>query len=47
VSGTVFPYDRFPWLVLAWLAVGGLVVALAPGAARRIGAALTSELRER
>jgi amino acid transporter len=45
VSGTVAPYDRFPWIVLAWLAIGGLIVALAPGAARRIGAALTSELR--
>jgi amino acid transporter len=44
VAGTSAPYDRFPWIVLAWLAAGGLVVALAPGVARRIGVALTREL---
>lgn len=41
VAGTDAPYSRFPWIVLAWLAVGGLVVALAPGVARRVGLALT------
>jgi amino acid transporter len=44
VAGTSAPYDRFPWIVLAWLVVGALVVALAPGVARRIGVALTREV---
>jgi amino acid transporter len=44
VAGTSAPYDRFPWIVLAWLAIGALVVALAPGVARRVGEALTREL---
>jgi amino acid transporter len=44
VKGTSFPYDRFPWLVLAWLVVGGAGIALAPGAARRVGASLTREV---
>jgi amino acid transporter len=46
VAGTAAPYNRFPWIVLAWLAVGALIVALAPGVARRIGVALTREVRE-
>jgi hypothetical protein len=44
VKGTEPPYSHFPWYVLAWLAVGGLVVVLAPHVARRIGERLTSEL---
>jgi amino acid transporter len=44
VKGTEAPYSHFPWYVLAWLAVGGLVVVLAPHVARRIGERLTSEL---
>jgi amino acid transporter len=44
VKGTSFPYDRFPWLVLAWLVVGAVAIVLAPGAARRVGAALTREV---
>lgn len=40
VKGTSFPYDRFPFVVLVWLAVGGAIVVLAPGLARRIGAGL-------
>jgi amino acid transporter len=44
VEGTEAPYSRFPWIVLAWLAVGGLIVVLAPHVARRIGERLTSEL---
>jgi amino acid transporter len=44
VEGTEAPYSRFPWIVLAWLAVGGLIVVLAPHIARRIGERLTSEL---
>jgi hypothetical protein len=31
--------------VLAWLVAGGLVVTLAPGVARRIGVALTREVK--
>jgi hypothetical protein len=42
VAGTDAPYSRFPWIVLAWLAVGGLV-ALAPGVARCVRLALTRE----
>jgi amino acid transporter len=44
VAGTEAPYNRFPWIVLAWLAIGALIVALAPGVARRIGEALTREV---
>jgi amino acid transporter len=44
VKGTSAPYSHFPWIVLAWLAVGALIVAAAPGVARRIGVALTREL---
>jgi amino acid transporter len=46
VVGTSAPYDRFPWLVLAWLVVGALIVALAPGVAKRIGLALVREVQE-
>jgi amino acid transporter len=46
VAGTEAPYSRFPWIVLAWLVVGGAIVALAPGVARRIGVALTREVDE-
>ena len=44
VHGALAPYSHFPWFVLAWLAVGGLIVALAPGGAKRIGTALTNEI---
>jgi amino acid transporter len=44
VAGTAAPYDRFPWIVLGWLIIGGVVVALAPGVAKRIGVALTREV---
>jgi hypothetical protein len=44
VAGTEAPCSRFPWIVLAWLAVGGLLVALAPGVSRRVGLALTREV---
>jgi amino acid transporter len=44
VHGAAAPYSHFPWFVLAWLVAGGLVVALAPGVAKRIGTALTNEL---
>jgi amino acid transporter len=44
VHGAVAPYSRFPWYVLAWLVVGGLIIAAAPGVAKRVGERLTSEL---
>ena len=44
VAGTSFPYDRFPWVVLAWLVLGAIVVLAAPGLARRVGEALTREI---
>lgn len=47
VTGQVGAFTRFPWIVLAWLAVGGLIVAMAPHLVRRIGERLTSELGER
>jgi amino acid transporter len=46
VSGTSAPYSRFPWYVLAWLAVGALVVIAAPHVAKRIGEGLTGELHD-
>jgi hypothetical protein len=46
VAGTSTPYDRFPWIVLAWLLVAGAIVLAAPGVARRVGAALTRELTQ-
>ena len=47
VHGAVAPYSHFPWYVLAWLVVGGLIVVAAPGVARRVGERLTSELEAR
>jgi amino acid transporter len=44
VAGTAAPYNRFPWIVLGWLVIGGLIVALAPGVAKRIGVSLTREI---
>jgi amino acid transporter len=41
VSGQVFPYDRFPFVVLGWLVAGLLVVLVAPGLAKRLGDGLT------
>jgi amino acid transporter len=43
VSGQVFPYDRFPFVVAAWLLVGLAIVVALPGLARRIGAGLARE----
>jgi hypothetical protein len=43
VHGVPFPYDRFPWVVLAWLVLGGAFILLAPGLARRIGQALVHD----
>jgi len=47
VHGAVAPYSHFPWYVLAWLVVGGLIIAAAPGVAKRVGERLTSELEAR
>jgi amino acid transporter len=46
VSGTAAPYSHFPWYVLAWLAVGALIVIAAPHIAKRIGERLTGELQD-
>jgi amino acid transporter len=46
IEGTTPPYSRFPWYVLAWLAVGAVIVAFAPHIAQRIGKRLTSEIEE-
>jgi amino acid transporter len=46
VTEQVAPFTRFPWYVLAWLAVGALIVAAAPHLVRRIGERLTSELHD-
>jgi hypothetical protein len=43
VKGAVFPYDRFPFVVAAWLLVGLAIVVALPGLARRIGAGLARE----
>jgi amino acid transporter len=40
VSGQVFPYDRFPWVVAGWLVLSIVVVLGAPGLARRLGEGL-------
>jgi amino acid transporter len=47
VTDQVGAFTRFPWIVLAWLAVGGVIIALAPHLVRRIGERLTGELGER
>ena len=43
VKGAAFPYDRFPFVVAAWLLVGLAIVVLLPGLARNIGAGLARE----
>lgn len=40
VFGLDAPYDRFPYIVAAWLAIGFAIVALSPGMASRLGAGL-------
>ena len=40
-SGVPWPYDRFPWLVAAWAAVGLLIVLAIPGLASRIGTTMS------
>ena len=40
-SGVPWPYDRFPWLVAGWAAVGLLIVLAVPGLATRIGVTMS------
>jgi len=40
--GQVYPFNWFPWVVVAWLAVGFTIIMTVPGLARRIGANLTA-----
>jgi hypothetical protein len=40
IHGQVFPFDRFPWVVLGWLVLSVVIVAAAPGLARRLGEGL-------
>ena len=40
--GQVYPFNWFPWVVVAWLAVGLAIIMAVPGLARRIGANLTA-----
>jgi amino acid transporter len=47
VHGAAAPYSHFPWYVLAWLAVGLVLILAAPGVAKRVGERLTSELDTR
>ncbi|MGZ4482460.1 MAG: APC family permease [Gaiellales bacterium] len=45
VSGQVYPFNWFPWVVAGWLAVGLAVILAAPGLARRIGADMAAQDR--
>jgi amino acid transporter len=40
-SGVPWPYDRFPWLVAGWAAIGLLIVLAVPGLASRIGTTMS------
>jgi amino acid transporter len=42
IEGTVFPYDRFPFVVAAWLVVGLAITVVFPGLTRNIGARLAA-----
>jgi hypothetical protein len=37
IKGTVYPYDRFPFIVLGWLLLAVVIMALFPRLVRRIG----------
>ena len=43
VTGQVFPYGRFPWVVLAWLIIGTVIVPITPKLAARIGEGLAGD----
>lgn len=40
VIGVVFPYDRFPYIIAAWLVIGLGIVILSPGLADRVARGL-------
>jgi hypothetical protein len=40
-SGVPWPYDRFPWLVGVWAAIGLAIVVAVPGLANRIGTSMS------
>jgi amino acid transporter len=42
IEGTAFPYDRFPFVVGAWLVVGLAITVVFPGLTRNIGARLAA-----
>jgi amino acid transporter len=42
IQGTSFPYDRFPFVVAAWLVVGLVITVVFPGLTRNIGARLAA-----
>jgi hypothetical protein len=41
IKGTAYPYDRFPYVVLAWLLLAVAIMAVFPKLVRRIGEGLT------
>jgi hypothetical protein len=40
IEGTSFPYDRFPYVVAAWLVIGIAITLAFPALTRSIGASL-------
>jgi amino acid transporter len=42
IEGTAFPYDRFPFVVGAWLVVGLAITVVFPGLTRNIGVRLAA-----
>jgi amino acid transporter len=42
IQGTSFPYDRFPFVVAAWLVVGLAITVVFPGLTRNIGVRLAA-----
>jgi len=38
IKGTAYPYDRFPYVVLAWLVLGALITVAFPKLVRRMAA---------
>ena len=43
VQGVPFPYDRFPFWVAGFLAIGLIIVLATPALARRVGQALVQD----
>ena len=46
VFGVAFPYDRFPYIVGAYLLIGLAIVALSPGLADRVTSGLRRSTQE-